>query len=187
MNAMTRILVVTLLLFSLSLVAIADEGADFRRVALTLSEDGRILLDAEIVYDLNETIAEALENGVPLTFEIHVQMRRAEAWIWESDVVEHRLRTVLRFRPLSGLYELRNLTGDDQLSFATRAAALRALGRIVGMPVIARNELDLDQEYLVQVDVRLDIEALPLPMRPMAYLDGDWSLASEPWEWRLRP
>ncbi len=187
MNAITRLLLFAILFSCLPLVAIADEGVDFRRVALTLSEDGRILLDAEIVYDLNETVAEALENGVPLTFETHVQMRRAEAWIWESDVVEHRLRTVLRFRPLSGLYELRNLSGDEQLSFATRAAALGALGRIVGMPIVARDDLDLDQDYLVQVDVRLDIEALPLPMRPMAYLDGDWSLSSEPWEWRLRP
>ena len=186
MNALTRTLLVVSLL-CLPLASFAEGGVDFRRVALTLSEDGRILLDAEIDYDLNATISEALENGVPLTFETHVQMRRAEAWIWESDVVEHRLRTVLRFRPLSGLYELRNLAGDEQLSFATRDAALGALGRIVGMPVIARDDLNLNEDYLVQLDARLDIEALPLPMRPMAYLNRDWSFASEPWEWRLRP
>ena len=132
-------------------------------------------------------MSEALENGVPLTFETHVQMRRASAWIWESDVVEHRLRTVLRYRPLSGLYELRNLRGDERLAFATRDAALRALGKIVAMPIVRRDELDLDDEYVVRVGVRLDIEALPLPMRPMAYLKRDWSIASEPWEWRLRP
>ena len=186
MNALTRTLVF-IILMCLPLASFADSDVEFRRVALTLSEDGRILLDAEIDYDLNETISEALENGVPLTFEIHVQMRRAEAWIWESDIVEHRLRTVLRFRPLSGLYELRNLSGDEQLSFATRAAALGALGRIVGMPIISRTDLNLDEDYSVQVEVRLDIEALPLPMRPMAYLNRDWSFASEPWEWRLRP
>ncbi len=63
----------------------------------------------------------------------------------------------------------------------------RTLGRIVGMPVVERDDLDLDDEYLVRIDVRLDIEALPLPMRPLAYIKGDWSIASEPWEWRLRP
>ncbi len=188
MNALLRILLAVGLLAYLPPAAPADEQAvEFRRVVLTLSEDGRILLDAEIDYRLNDTIAEALENGVPLTFETHVQMRRAKAWIWESDVVEHRLRTVLRFRPLSGLYELRNLTGEVKLSFATRAAALRTLGRIVGMPVVEREDLDLEQEYLVRLEVHLDVESLPLPMRPLAYLDSDWSLASEPWEWRLRP
>jgi hypothetical protein len=163
------------------------EGVDFRRITLTLSEDGRILLDADIRYDLNDTVSEALENGVPLTFELHLQMRRADAWIWERDVVEHRLRTVLLYRPLSGLYELRNLQGDEHLSFATRDAALRTLGNIVGMPVVERASLDLDQDYLVRIDVKLDIEALPLPMRPMAYLKSDWWVSSEPWEWRLRP
>jgi hypothetical protein len=94
---------------------------------------------------------------------------------------------VLRHRPLSGLYELRSLEGSEPVSFATRDSALRALGRIIAMPIIARSELDLDDEYVVRLRVRLDIEALPLPMRPIAYLRRDWSLASEPWEWRLKP
>lgn len=175
-----------LLLLLLPLASMA-ERVDFQQVALTLGEDGYILLDADIHYALTETVLEALENGVPLTFETHVQMRRADAWIWESDVVEHRLRTVLRYRPLSGLYELRNLPGDQQLAFATRDSALGALGRIVAMPIIARDELDLDQEYLVRVDARLDVEALPLPMRPIAYWTDAWSIDSETWEWRLQP
>jgi hypothetical protein len=162
-------------------------GVVFNRVALTLDDDDLILLDAEIGFDLNETVAEALENGVPLTFETHVQMRRSDAWVWESDVVEHRLRTVLHYRPLSGLYELRSLPGEDRLAFATRDGALRTLGRIIGMPIVRRSELDLDDEYLVRLNVRLDIEALPLPMRPMAYLSSDWDVASSPWEWRLKP
>lgn len=167
--------------------ALLAKGVDFRRITLTLSEDGRILLDADIGFELNDTVSEALENGVPLTFETHVQLRRAEAWVWEPDVVEHRLRTVLLYRPLSGMYELRNLQGDERLSFATRAAALRTLGNIVAMPVIERSDLDLDQDYLVRIDVKLDIEALPLPMRPMAYLKRDWWVSSDRWEWRLRP
>lgn len=185
MDLLARILVVSLLLGA-SCAPFAA-GVEFRRIALTLSEDGRILLDADISFDLNATVSEALENGVPLTFETHVQMRRADAWIWEPDVVEHRLRTVLHYRPLSGLYELRNLQGDERLSFATRNAALRALGRIVAMPVVERASLDLEEDYLVRINVSLDLESLPLPMRPMAYLTRDWWLDSEPWEWRLRP
>ena len=176
-----------LILLLQSPFAVVAEGVDFDRVSLTLSEDGRILLDADIAYALNDTVSEALENGVPLTFETHVQMRRATAWIWEADVVEHRLRTVLRYRPLSGLYELRNLQGDERLAFATRDAALRALGKIIAMPIVERARLNADEEYLVRIGVELDIEALPLPMRPMAYLKRDWSISTEPWEWRLRP
>ena len=165
----------------------AEGGVTFDAVTLSLSEDGRILLDATIKYDLNDTVSEALENGVPLTFETHVEMRRAGAWMWESDVVEHRLRTVLRYRPLSGMYELRKLGGDEGLAFATREAALRTLGRIIGMPITERDNLDLDRDYIVRLDSRLDIEALPLPIRPLAYVKRSWTLESEPWEWQLRP
>ena len=185
MMTMLRLAAVSLLML-VAAPCIAEQ-IDFRKVTLSLSEDGYIMLDAEIRYTLTDTVSEALENGVPLTFETHVQMRRAEAWIWESDVVEHRLRTVLRYRPLSGLYELRNFQDDEPLAFATRDSALRALGRIVAMPVVSREELDLDDEYLVRIRVHLDIEALPLPMRPGAYLSRDWSIASETWEWRLKP
>lgn len=180
------LIIAFILLTGLPAALLADD-VEFRRIALTLNEQGLILLDAEIAYQLNDTVSEALENGVPLTFETHVQMRRSKAWIWEKDVVDHRLRTVLRYRPLSGLYELRNLQGDEGLSFATRDAALGAMGRIVAMPVIERERLDNDKEYLVRVEVGLDIEALPLPMRPLAYLNSDWSISSELWEWRLHP
>jgi hypothetical protein len=179
--------VLFMLLVLCPLAGAAADGIEFERIALTLSADGRILLDADIGYDLNPTILEALENGVPLTFETHVQMRRANAWLWQPDTVEHRLRTVLKYRPLSGLYELRNLQGDERLAFATRDAALRTLGKIVAMPIIDRSALELDADYLVRIEVRLDIESLPLPMRPRAYLSRDWSMSSDPWEWRLRP
>lgn len=175
-----------LLLLCVPLAGLAA-GIEFRQVALTLSEDDYILLDAEITYVLTDTVSEALENGVPLTFETHVQMRRARAWVWESDLIEHRLRTVLRYRPLSGLYELRDLNQEEPKAFATRDSALRALGSIIAMPIVARNDLSLDHEYKVRLRVSLDIEALPLPMRPMAYLKRDWALKSEPWEWQLKP
>lgn len=178
--------IAVIVMLALSPAGLAD-GVDFRRVALTLNDDNMILLDADIEFSLNETVAEALDNGVPLTFETHVQMRRADAWVWESDVVEHRLRTVLQYRPLSAMYELRDLEGARRYSFATRDAALNTLGRIVGMPIIGRDALDLDEDYLVRLNVRLDIEALPIPMRPAAYLKRDWRIASDPWEWRLRP
>lgn len=185
---MNRRLRTSLVLALLLLAAgVCAEGVEFRRIALTLSEEGRILLDADIGFELNSTVDEALENGVPLTFETHVQMRRVGAWLWESDVVERRLRTVLQYRPLSGMYELRDLQEGNHLAFATRDAALGTLGRIIAMPIVERGRLDLDDEYLVRIEVYLDIEALPLPMRPAAYLKGDWRIASEPWEWRLRP
>lgn len=159
----------------------------FSQVTITLGEDNRIFLDAQIAYELNAAATEALENGVPLTFITHVQMRAVDAWVWEKDVAEYRLRSVLRYRPLSGLYEVRSVSSADKQVFATRASALRYMGRIRDMAIVERARLDASKEYLVRLESYLDVEALPLPMRPQAYLSSDWDIEAEPWEWRLRP
>ncbi len=160
---------------------------EFSQVTITLGEDDRIYLDAQIRYELTPTVSEALENGVPLTFVTRVQMRDTEAWVWQPDAADHRLHKVLRHRPLSGVYEVRDLEAQDKQVFATREAALRYMGRIRDFAIIERSRLDLEREYLVRLEAHLDIEALPLPLRPRAYLSSEWHLAAEAWEWRIRP
>jgi len=175
--------------YLLLLCVITVQAADlvFSKVTLTLSEDDRVFVDAQLKYQLNETATEALENGVPLTFEMRIQMRDADAWVWEKDIVEYRLRSVLRYRPLSALYEVRDLSGGAKQVFATRISALRYMGRISDLAIVNRDKLDLNKEYLVRLEAYLDVEALPLPMRPKAYLSSDWDIEAEPWEWRLKP
>lgn len=182
---MARKLAICLLLFFWSWVQAADLG--FSEVVVTLSDDDRIMLDAQVKYTLNDTASEALENGVPLTFETHVEVRAADAWVWSRDVVDQRIRSTLRYRPLSSLYEVRIVGSDGKQVFATREAALRYMGLIRNMALIERSKLDAQREYIVRLNVNLDIEALPLPMRPSAYLSSDWNIAAEQWEWRLKP
>jgi hypothetical protein len=151
-------------------------------------QGSRVLVDADIVYHLSPVVQEALDHGVPLTFELHLQLRPADAWIWESDIADIRVRSVLRYHPLSALYELRELESGSKTSYATRQAALRALGRIRDYPIVVRgDQLEPGKEYVLRLRAYLDNDALPLPLRPQAYLSRDWSVKSETWEWRLRP
>jgi hypothetical protein len=178
------------LLLGLSLMlvaAVAAESFNFSRVEVILDGDN-IVLDAEIDFALNDTALEALEHGVPLTFVIHVQVRRADAWVWESDVLDRRLRKVLSYHPLSSLYGLHDLVSDTRQNFATRSAALRTLGELKRLQVGRLDELDpAGGAYEVRLNAYLDIEALPLPMRPLAHVSPDWDLESDTWVWLLRP
>jgi len=47
------------------------------------------------------------------------------------------------------------------------------------MPIIELTKLNPSDTYNVELDAKLDIEALPLPLRPKAYLSSDWSLSAE--------
>lgn len=157
------------------------EGLEARAV------EGIYLMDASIDYRFSDAALEALESGVPLTLEVHIQLRREGAWIWESDLVDARLRFQILYQALQGLYQVTDLSSGAKQRYATRNAALTALGRLRDVQLIPVDRLDRGEQYRLSMRSRLDIEALPLPLRPMAYLSPAWNLSSEWSTWRLRP
>jgi len=149
--------------------------------------DDAYLMDATIEYRFTEQALEALENGVPLTLEVHIQLRREGAWLWESDLLDVRLRYQILYQALHGLYRVTDLMSGSQQHFATRQAALTALGSIRNVRLIEAGRLTPGERYRLSLRSSLDIEALPLPLRPMAYLSPAWNLSSEWSLWHLEP
>jgi len=149
-----------------------------QQVETQLQED-RYLLDATIHFELNETVLEALEHGVPLTIELQLQVVRRGAWFWEQNVVNLHLYRVLRFHALTGLYEIQDQKHERSQSFATRDIAIAALGEIQSLPVVEKKQLMVNESYIIELRAALDIESLPLTLRPLAYLTSDWNLSSK--------
>ncbi|WP_295444606.1 DUF4390 domain-containing protein [uncultured Thiodictyon sp.] len=161
-------------------------AADFRVTEVqTRLVAGTYTLDALIDYRFSPEALEALANGVPLTILMQFQVRLADAWIWESSVTDLELRYAIRHRPLSETYEVYRLPGTAGRTFVTREAAIASLGEIKGLDLVDQSRLQPGKPYEVHLKVSLEIEALPLPLRPTAYLSGAWKLAS-PWtKWPL--
>ena len=176
-----------LLLASILLIPIVQaEQISFTQVAIGL-EEGVVLLDMVQEYELSETMLEALQSGVPLTFETRLNMRRDGAFPWQGDEVSLQLRRVLRYHPLSSQYEVNDVANQEIQLFATLAAATRALGYIRSQKIISLEELDQEEYYLVEIQTLHRIADLPLPLRPLAYLTPSWHLESRVYEWRLKP
>jgi hypothetical protein len=169
--------------------SIAAADAEFKVIdARTREDDGSFLLSAEIDYQFSERALEALENGVPLTILVHVQVRESDAWIWNESLVDQRLRYRIRYKPLSDRYLVSRLPGEDQgRVFVTRQAAIAALGELKDLYLISEQRLDPEQTYEVHLLASLDIEELPLPLRPIAYLRAGWKLSSGWTRWPLTP
>ena len=62
---------------------------------------------------------------------------------------------------------------------------MERLGRLESIPIIARERLSAGADYAARIRARLDIEALPSPLRPIAYLSPKWRLDSGWFEWRV--
>lgn len=173
---------------TLALVAPLAAQDDFEISQATTSlQNGRYSLDANIELDFSEPVLEALGNGVPLTIVTHIQVRRKKAWLWEDSLMDQQVRAAIRFKPLSETYEVYRLPGTSGRSFVSREAAIRALGEISALPLVRQEELGPDEDYEVQIKAFLDIEELPLPLRPIAYLKPSWKLSSGWSKWPLTP
>ena len=88
---------------------------------------------------------------------------------------------------MTDLYRVVDLQSGDEESFVTRDAALHTLGDLQRMRLVTTDELSPDEEYHVRLRAELDIESLPLPLRPLAYLGKGWKLTSEWSQWPLKP
>lgn len=175
-------------LFLLASVAFgaAKDGLRVEQVETRLLDD-IFFMNALLDYRFSTEALEALENGVPLTILVQIQIRRVGAWLWEDSQLDLQLRYAIRYKPLSERYEVYRLPGTEGRSFVSRDAAIRALGEIVDLSLIGASSLDDDTDYEVQIRASLDIEELPLPLRPMAYLKPAWKLSSGWSKWPLTP
>lgn len=175
-------------LFLLASVAFgaAKDGLRVEQVETRLVDD-MFFMNALLDYRFSTEALEALENGVPLTILVQIQIRRVGAWLWEDSQLDLQLRYAIRYKPLSERYEVYRLPGTEGRSFVSRDAAIRALGEIVDLSLIGASSLDDDTDYEVQIRASLDIEELPLPLRPMAYLKPAWKLSSGWSKWPLTP
>jgi len=142
------------------------------------AQDGTLFFDTQIDYQLSARALEALENGVPLILEVHLQLRAQDAWIWEDSLVDQRLRYRIQYKPLSKDYFITQLPGNAGRSYVTRDAALSALGQLEAVPLVSKDQLQKGRQYALHLKAFLDIEALPLPLRPMAYLFPSWKLST---------
>lgn len=181
LNRFGRILVGLVLL---SLAAVAVGGFAVRQATARL-QDGKFLVDATIDLEFSDKAVEALENGVPLTLVVELTLNNEDAWFWQDPIVARELRYEFRYHPLAGLYGVLDLGTGVHARFATREAAAATLGELHDIEVVEQERLDPGVAYEMALRAYLDIESLPLPLQPVAYISPDWHLSTGWSRWRL--
>jgi len=187
--SMTRPFVMVFMLACLSALPVkADETRGLFKVvsAKVGPVEGEHSLSAQLNIRLCLGAQEALENGVPLVIGMQVQVYQANTWIWDQIVKEFRIERQLQYHALSRRYLVRDLVSNELLSFAQLEDATHELGRVVDEPVTGLMEImEDDEKYFVRLRGFLDIEALPTPVRLMAYVSSEWDVDSEWYTWPL--
>ena len=172
-----------LLLFS-SVGWSSDYGFGIKRASLE-HQGHDYLLNADINYHFSPKAMEALTNGVPLTLALSVQINRHRKYLWDRTLLNIDLLFRLRYHALADMFQIINESSGVQRSFVSLTAAIDALGTIRGMPVLPARRIKPQYTHTARIKAQLNIEALPLPLRPVAYMSPQWYLSSHWFIWSL--
>lgn len=163
----------------------ADEAFTIRSVETRL-RDQVYTVSARIDFNFSAPALEALQNGVPLLVLIDLEVEQQRKWWLNKNIAELQQGYLLLYHALTEKYIINNLNSGAQENYDTLDGAISALGTIEDLPILDAKLASNKGRYIVSMHAYLDLEALPAPMRPLAYISSKWRLESEWYEWPLQ-
>lgn len=154
----------------------AAEGIELVDAQLEATDDG-YRLSSTFTVELTRSLEDALMRGVPLYFNLQVEVSRSR-WYWFDEVAVKASRSIrLSYNLLTQQYRA-SIDGSLHRNFS-RLDDMLALLRRPGRWMIADSAaLQRDATYTVSVQMSLDTSQLPKPIQVSAMGSGDWRLSS---------
>ncbi|HUJ87954.1 MAG TPA: DUF4390 domain-containing protein [Burkholderiales bacterium] len=185
MRCIAPLLKLLLLVFVLAMSGTTRADEIFVRDANLRATDEGLVLNAEFSFQITPRLTEAVENGVPLYFELEFELTRSR-WYWfDEKAVAKRMQVRLSYHALSRQYRLS--TGLLQQSFGTLEEALDVLRQLRNWLVVDRTVALADANYEAAVRMRLDTTLLPKPFQLSALTNREWNLESAWKRFSFRP
>ncbi len=143
-------------------------------------DEGRIWVNAEFKYELDDRVIDAMKNGIPLVFHAEYRIEEVKP-LWEENPVIHQIehRFILSYREFTNRYYLISLQNKTHGTYGTLAEALSRMERRHTALEISRDTLQRNRNYQARIRASLDGSTLPGLMRPYLYTPWLWP------EWKL--
>jgi len=116
---------------------------------------------------------------VPLFWTVRIQVQQERSWLWPRTLAEKAIPYRLEYHALLNRYRVKNTSKNETHNFATLPAALESMAALRDFPLIEQNAISSEGQTVIGLGISFEREALPLPLRPWAYLDGEWCLSSD--------
>jgi hypothetical protein len=174
------------LLLAAPMLSAVAAGFSVREASVIVVND-IYTVTGQLDFDFSAEALEALESGVSLTVRIEIEFLRPRRYLWDPTVARTVRSYRLKRHELSNQFLVINSIAGSQESFRSLSAAIEAMQELEPIPVLERHLMDRDRSYLARMRALLDIEELPAPMRPVAYLSSGWRLSSGWYDWEFAP
>lgn len=153
------------------------------RASIFPTEDG-YALSADFAIDLGPRAEEVVSRGVPLYFNLELDVTRPRKYWIDEHVLGYALTYRLTYNALTRNYRL-GTGGGLGRSFDTLADALRAMGRIAALPVAGKGKFRPDETYQAVLRLSFDRGQLPKPFQLDALISHDWQIDTKVLRWQF--
>lgn len=169
----------------LALLFFSSARADFD-ITMVNSEviDTGVAFTAVVDTKLSPPVEEALAKGISLEVVVDIALDEHRRIWWDPELSTWELRRRVQFHALSDQYVVQGFATTSE-GFDSLDGALKHLGTFKDVVMEVPNPLQRDGDYRLKLRARLDIEALPAPLRPVAYTSSAWRLSSGWKKWKV--
>ena len=141
--------------------------------------DGKLYIDADVVFEVSPELRNAAQKGVPIYFTADLEIVSKRWWWFDRVQVNDQQTWRVVYNALTRQWRVG--TGELSLPEASFDDALSLVRNIRGWGMADVADLDTDQEYTGRIRVRLDTSRLPRPFQIDAFNSTAWTLAT-PWK-----
>lgn len=184
-NKTTILLHLLLLLIPVAGYPNSDTGVRIINAETTLLGKDYVLT-ANIDYKLSEKAIEALNNGVSLFWTYQFKVEEQRDYLWNNTLVEKSFRYRIQYHALLKMYRVINESNGAVDNFSTLQAALDLISTLRDYRLIETSDISDEESYVAGMKITFERDALPLPLRPIAYTNPQWYLSSDWYLWPLK-
>ncbi|MEO8305122.1 MAG: DUF4390 domain-containing protein [Betaproteobacteria bacterium] len=149
------------------------------------ADEDTYVLNAEFELSLNPTLEGALQNGVPLYFELEFEIVRPRRYWFDDKVLTYATQYRVSYNALTRQYRV--ASGLFGQAFDGLQEVERFLSRVTSRPVARADELSKGTRYEAAIRLRLDVNQLPKPFQLNALASREWTLQSDWHRWSFTP
>jgi Domain of unknown function (DUF4390) len=153
--------------------------------AQTRIENDVLLLDAVSRFEFSDDAIEALNSGIGLVIELDLKITRPRKYFWDRKILKvHRAFKVER-HALSKKFVVTDRVTGDRHAHSELTLAIAELEAIKNLALFNATVDGCDEKCNAALRLRLDLESLPAPMIPLAYVSPDWHMSSGWYRWPI--
>jgi hypothetical protein len=150
-------------------------------------KDGVYHLNARLDLPINDAVRRGLAQGVPLSLELDLGIKRVRQLLPNSSVAELTQRYHLQYNAVSARYILRNDNSGQQESLGSINEAIEHLSEVHSLPALDKALIARDRRYEANVRAKIDFGTVPFTMRVLMFWVSDWHRESDWYAWTFQP